>query len=70
MRELVSKFDHVVVDTPAAVYGADAMVIAARCGAALVIARKDTSRVAMLQDLVDSLAGGPAKVAGVIYNEI
>lgn len=70
MRELVSKFDHVVVDTPAAAYGADAMVIAARCGAALVIARKDTSRVAMLQDLVDSLAGGPAKVAGVIYNEI
>lgn len=70
MRELVSKFDHVVVDTPAAAYGADAMVIAARCGAALVIARKDTSRVAMLQDLVDSLAGSPAKVAGVIYNEI
>lgn len=70
MRELASKFDHVVVDTPAAAYGADAMVIAARCGAALVIARKDTSRVEMLQDLVDSLAGSPAKVAGVIYNEI
>ena len=70
MRELATKFDHVVVDTPAAVYGADAMVIAARCGAALVIARKDASRVAMLQDLVDSLAGSPAKVAGVIFNEI
>jgi chain length determinant protein tyrosine kinase EpsG len=70
MRELVSKFDHVVVDTPAAAYGADAMVIAARCGAALLVARKDASRVAMLQDLVDSLAGSPAKVAGVIYNEI
>lgn len=70
MRELASKFDHVVVDTPAAAYGADAMVIAARCGAALVIARKDTSRVAALQELVDSLAGSPAKVAGVIYNEV
>ena len=40
MRELTSKFDHVVVDTPAAEYGADAAVIAARCGAALVVARK------------------------------
>ncbi len=69
MRELASKFDHVIVDTPAAVYGADASVIAARCGAALIIARKDRSRVAMLQDLVASFEGSPAKLAGVIVNE-
>ena len=66
MRELAAKFDHVVVDTPAAIYGADAAVIAARCGAALVIARKDASRVGMLQDLVASFAGSPAKLAGVV----
>ena len=47
MRELLSKFDHVVVDTPAAVFGADAAVIAARCGAALVIARKGRSRASV-----------------------
>jgi len=69
MRELVDKFDHVVVDTPAAVNGADASVIAARCGAAIIIARKDQSRVAMLQDLVGSLAGSPARLAGVMVNE-
>jgi protein-tyrosine kinase len=69
IRELLSKFDHVIFDTPASVYGADAGVIAARCGAALVIARKDQSRVAELQDLVDSLAESPAKLAGVIMNE-
>ena len=34
IRELLSKFDHVVVDTPAAQYGSDCAVIAARCGAA------------------------------------
>ena len=55
MRELVSKFDHVVVDTPAAEYGADASVIAARCGAALVMARKNASRMGALQDLVADL---------------
>jgi chain length determinant protein tyrosine kinase EpsG len=69
MRELVSKFDHVVVDTPAAVYGADSSVVAARCGAALLIARKDKARLAALQDLAVSFAGSPAQVAGVVVNE-
>ena len=69
LRELVSKFDHVVVDTPAAVHGADAAVIAAKCGAALVIARKDVSRSAALRELVASLAGAPVKMAGVVFNE-
>lgn len=69
INELVSKFDHVIVDSPAAVYGADASVIAARCGAALVVARKNTSRVRALQDLVVTLSEGPARLAGVIMNE-
>lgn len=69
MRELLSKFDHVVVDTPAGCYGSDSAVIAARCGAALVMARKDRGRVAALQDLVANLAETPAVVVGVVYNE-
>lgn len=69
MRELASRFDHVVVDTPAMMYGVDAQVIAARCGAALVVARKDQSRVSSLQQLVAALSQGPARVAGVILNE-
>jgi len=69
MRELVSKFDHVVVDTPGAVHGSDAAVIAARCGAALVVARKDAARTDDLRELVASLAGAPVKMAGVVFNE-
>lgn len=69
VRELAAKFDHVVVDTPAMQYGVDAQVIAARCGAALVVARKDQSRVAALQRLVAVLSQSPARVAGVILNE-
>lgn len=69
MRELASKFDHVIVDTPAAIHGADASVIAARCGAALVIARKDASRLAMLQELVASFEGSHVKLAGAVVNE-
>ena len=69
IRELLAKFDHVVVDTPAAQYGSDCAVIAARCGAALVIARQHKSRVARLEELVSNLAETPAKLAGVIFNE-
>ncbi len=69
MRELISKFDHVVVDTPSATHGADAAVIAARAGAALVLARKDQSRVDSLRGLIRDLSGTPASIAGVIVNE-
>ena len=69
MRELASKFDHVIVDTPAAAYGADACVITARCGAALVIARRNEVRVAALTDLVASLVGSPAKLVGAVMND-
>jgi len=69
MRELVARFDHLVVDTPGAVHGSDAAVIAARCGAALVVARKDAARTDALRELVASLAGAPVKMVGVVFNE-
>lgn len=69
MRELTSKFDHVVVDTPAAVHGADAGVIAARCGAAVVVARRHRSKLEALADQLHAFAGGHVKVAGVVLND-
>lgn len=69
MRELVLKFDHVIVDTPAVIYGSDAHVIAARCGAVLIVARENESRVGALQQLVGTLSQSPARLAGVILNE-
>jgi Mrp family chromosome partitioning ATPase len=69
MSELLRKFDHVLVDTPAAVYGSDATVIATKCGAALAIARKNRSRVDSLHDLVATVSASTPKFAGVIVNE-
>lgn len=69
MRELCVRFEHVVVDTPAHQYGADGPVIASRCGAALIVARRHSSRVQSLQHLVAVLGGGATKLAGVILNE-
>ena len=69
MRELAGKFDHVVVDTSAGVYGADASVVSARCGAALVVARKQRSSVSALSDLSSALTRSTAGVMGVVLNE-
>jgi protein-tyrosine kinase len=69
IKELASKFDHVVVDTPANSHGADARLIATRCGAALVIGRKGRSRMDKMQSLLGSLQKGSAKIAGVVVNE-
>lgn len=69
MRETSAKFDHVVIDTPAAALGADAAVIAARAGHALLVARKQRSRIDALQKLAGNLAGGAAKIVGVVTND-
>ncbi|MBK1712495.1 polysaccharide biosynthesis tyrosine autokinase [Rubrivivax gelatinosus] len=69
MRELTAKFDHVVVDTPAAVHGADASVIAGRCGAALLIARQHRARVDDLSDLAGAIVGSAVRMVGIVVNE-
>lgn len=69
LHELLGKFDHVIVDTPAAEYGADAAVVAARCGLAVIVARRDKSQVEVLQELTRTLGAANAKIAGVIMNE-
>ena len=68
MRELTAKFDHVVVDTPAAQYGSDAAVIADRCGASLMLARKDVTHVAAAEELALELADDASRLAGVVMN--
>jgi Mrp family chromosome partitioning ATPase len=70
VQELASKFDYVIVDTPAAEVGADATAIAARCGSGLVVVRQGQSRSAAVRELVESLSGSPAKLAGLMINRI
>jgi protein-tyrosine kinase len=69
IKELVSKFDYVIVDTPAAYYGADASALALKCGAALCVARQGKSKVSGIQDLLATISAGTVKLAGVIMNE-
>lgn len=69
VRELTSKFDHVVIDTAAASLGSDGCVVAAKCGSALVLTRKHENRVSALQDLVASLSGSAVQLLGAVVNE-
>jgi chain length determinant protein tyrosine kinase EpsG len=69
LSELLRKFDHVIVDTPAGSHGSDAAVIASKCGAALVLSRRDKTRMDSLADLVEAVGGTTAKLVGVISND-
>ncbi|HKB55296.1 MAG TPA: polysaccharide biosynthesis tyrosine autokinase [Ramlibacter sp.] len=69
VQEMLERFEYVIIDTPATRQGADARVVAAMAGAALIIGRKDQTRIADLEKTVASLANGPAKLAGVVVND-
>ncbi|MGE5452633.1 MAG: polysaccharide biosynthesis tyrosine autokinase [Acidobacteriota bacterium] len=69
LNELFSRFDYVLVDTPAASMGADARIIAVHCGAALLVGRQNQSRVPTMQSLVKLLNKSKVKMAGVLMNE-
>ena len=68
MGELAGRFDQIVVDTPAAAWGSDALAIADRCAAAVVVARHDVSRLSELAALTQRLGQGSARLAGLVVN--
>ena len=70
VQELLTKFDHVIVDTPAAVHGADARVLAARSGAAFVIGRRGRTRIRSLQNLIAAVTSSQVRMAGVVLNDL
>ncbi|MEK6669703.1 MAG: polysaccharide biosynthesis tyrosine autokinase [Aquabacterium commune] len=66
VRELLTKFDHVIVDTPALSQGMDGAVIAARCGAAVILARQNVTRVKKLESAVGALRMSDTAIVGSI----
>lgn len=68
LRDAQEQYDVVIIDTPAARNCADAQVIAAQAGSALLIAREDVSRLDELEELIDRVASSGAKVIGSALN--
>lgn len=69
IRELLTRFDRIIVDTPAASMGADYAVIAAKCGAAVMMARRDKSNLHVMQNLSNTARIGQVNLVGVILND-
>jgi chain length determinant protein tyrosine kinase EpsG len=69
IRELLTRFDRIIVDTPAASLGADYAVIAAKCGAAVMMARRDKSSLTALQNIQSTARIGQVNVVGAIIND-
>ena len=69
LRELRSKFDYVIVDTPSASCGSDARLVASRCGAALIVGRKNSTRAPDLHSFVDKLRKDSLTLVGELMND-
>ncbi|TBO30183.1 polysaccharide biosynthesis tyrosine autokinase [Aquabacterium lacunae] len=69
IKELLGKFDYLLVDTPAASLGPDARMIAAHCGACLLVGRSGRTRVDNMQQFVKQLKKSTVRVGGVLMND-
>jgi protein-tyrosine kinase len=67
---MLSRFDYVILDTPAAEYGADARVIAQICQSALVVGRPNHTRTRLMDNFVRELQSCSAvELLGMVMNE-
>lgn len=68
LEKIRNGFDIVLIDTPGTTSGADAEIIATRVGAALAVARRDQTRVAVFAELIGSLMAAGVTVVGSVLN--
>jgi len=68
INSLRSRYDVILLDTPAVSCGADAQTIAARAGGALVVACRDVSSVPRLTALCENLGQFGVNVTGAVLN--
>jgi protein-tyrosine kinase len=69
LSRFAAQFDLVLLDTPAACESADAQIIAAHCGSALLMARQNRTRREQLRATMKSLQEIGVNVVGSIINE-
>jgi len=62
-------FDVVLIDTPAAENYADAELLAAWAGQALLVTRRHVTRKASIKSLVSRIQSGDTKIRGIVVND-
>ncbi|WP_230970769.1 chain length determinant protein tyrosine kinase EpsG [Nitrogeniibacter aestuarii] len=69
LEQLSKNFDVILIDTPASTQFADAYAVAVRASGALVVARKNASRLGLLRSFADALRQSSVEVVGTVLNE-
>ena len=69
LKSLGEEFDIIIIDTPAASECADAYTVAARAGAALVVARQNTSSLRQMSQFTQGLREFGVTLVGSVLND-
>jgi len=69
VRELVKYFDYIIIDSPPAKYQGDVVSIASAAGNALLVAKRNHSKMAYLENLKSTLTQAGVKVVGSVLEE-
>lgn len=69
LADLALQFDVILLDTPSTSECADAQTIAVRAGAAIIVARKNTTRMWHVRGISDTVAHASATVIGTVLND-
>jgi chain length determinant protein tyrosine kinase EpsG len=70
LREMEADFDVVLIDTPPARLYADSQSVAFRTGSAIVLARKDHTRMGEAQGVIRELSDAGVRVVGTVLNAL
>lgn len=69
LQDASSRYDFILIDTPASKHGSDALTIAARAGGAIVLTRQDHSRLPEVQALMEGLHDYGTTIVGSVLNQ-
>jgi chain length determinant protein tyrosine kinase EpsG len=69
MEECASRFDVIVLDTPAAAHGSDFQLLAQKTQGALLLARRNSTRMEACTALSEEIVAAQAAVAGAVLND-
>jgi Mrp family chromosome partitioning ATPase len=69
MGELSGRYDVVILDTPSAARGSDFQAIVHKVGGALLLARRNRTRMQACAAVAEEIAAAKATVVGTVLND-
>jgi protein-tyrosine kinase len=70
LERLAPQFRAIIIDTPPACDGADAVTVALRSSGALLVVRQDAARMKEQRELVERLTESTVEIVGAVINQV